>query len=77
MCNPTRKEATFSVGSKIGEGFGEWSEAFLARKVGWSKKSIKNPFFNMLRFVKANFKNRFDYSPRIIKHILHPFEYWS
>jgi hypothetical protein len=35
MCNPTRKEATFSVGSKIGEGFGEWSEALLRIKEGW------------------------------------------
>ena len=25
---------------KIGEGFGEWSEAFLARKVGWSVKVV-------------------------------------
>ena len=26
---------------KIGEGFGEWSEAFLARKVGWSVKPLQ------------------------------------
>ena len=26
---------------KIGEGFGEWSEAFLARKVGWSVKKVQ------------------------------------
>lgn len=27
LCNPARKGGTFSVGSKIGEGFREWSEA--------------------------------------------------
>ena len=33
-----RQEERLSPLPKIGEGFGEWSEAFLARKVGWSVK---------------------------------------
>ena len=35
-----RQEERLSPLPKIGEGFGEWSEAFLARKVGWSVKNL-------------------------------------
>ncbi len=35
-----RQEERLSPLPKIGEGFGEWSEAFLARKVGWSVKGV-------------------------------------
>ena len=31
MCNPTRKEATFSVGSKIGEGLGSGLKSSLGQ----------------------------------------------
>ena len=32
MCNPTRKEATFSVGSKIGEGLGSGLKPLLMKR---------------------------------------------
>ena len=35
-----RQEERLSPLPEIGEGFGEWSEAFLARKVGWSVKNL-------------------------------------
>jgi hypothetical protein len=33
-----RQAERLSLLPMIGERFGEWFEAFLARKVGWSKK---------------------------------------
>ena len=36
-----RQEERLSPLPEIGEGFGEWSEAFLARKVGWSVKKVQ------------------------------------
>ena len=35
-----RQEERLSPLPEIGEGLGEWSEALLARRVGWSVKSF-------------------------------------